>query len=109
MRQAVQYAIDNGVIPIIGTKADRFEGSNQNNEILREIAADFQIPLWEYDVVAGTMDGRGLDVDSVHMTTYYPHDYTQPEAYQRGHSMHNLTALMMLDTIWKEVILASQR
>ena len=109
MRQAVQYAIDNGVIPIIGTKADRFEGSNQNNDILREIATDFQVPLWEYDIVAGTMGGRGLDVDAVHMTTFYPHDYTQPEAFQRGHAMHNLTALMMLDTIWKEVILASQR
>ena len=108
MRQAVQYAIDNGVIPIIGTKADRFEGSNENNEILRKIANDFKIPLWDYDLVAGTMEGRGLDVDNVHMTTYYPHDYTQSEAFQRGHSMHNLTALMMLDTIWKEVILASQ-
>jgi len=108
MRQAVQYAIDNGVIPIIGTKADRFEGSNQNNEILRSIATDFQIPLWDFDLVAGTIDGRGLDVDNVHMTTYYPHDYTQPEAFQRGHSMHNLTALMMLDTIWKEVILTAK-
>lgn len=108
IRQAVQYAIDNGVVPIIGTKADRFEGSNQNNDILRGIAADFQIPLWDYDLVAGTMDGRGLDVDGVHMTTYYPHDYTQPEAFQRGHAMHNLTALMVLDTTWKEVILATQ-
>jgi hypothetical protein len=107
IRDAVQYAIDNGVIPVIGTKADRFEGSNQNNEILRQIAADFQVPLWEYDLVAGTMDGRGLDVDAVHMTTFYSHDYTLPEAYQRGHAMHNLTALMVLDTLWKEVILAA--
>jgi LysM repeat protein len=105
IREAVQYAIDNGVIPVIGTKADRFEGSNQNNEILRQIAADFQVPLWEYDLVAATMDGRGLDVDAVHMTTFYPHDYTLPEAFQRGHAMHNLTALMVLDTLWKEVIL----
>ncbi len=108
IREAVQYAIDNGIIPVIGTKADRFEGSNQNNEILRQIAADFQVPLWEYDLVAGTMSGRGLDVDGVHMTTFYPHDYTQPEAYQRGHAMHNLTALMVLDTLWKEVILAAR-
>jgi len=108
IREAVQYAIDNGIIPVIGTKADRFEGSNQNNEILRQIAADFQVPLWEYDLVAGTMSGRGLDVDAVHMTTFYPHDYTLPEAYQRGHAMHNLTALMVLDTLWKEVILAAR-
>ena len=107
IREAVTFAIDNGVIPVIGTKADRHEGSNQNNDILREIAQDFRIPLWEYDLVAGTMDGRGLDVDAVHMTTFYQHDYTLPEAFQRGHSMHNLTALMVLDTLWKEVILAA--
>ena len=107
IREAVTFAIDNGVIPVIGTKADRHEGSNQNNDILRQIAQDFRIPLWEYDLVAGTMDGRGLDVDAVHMTTFYQHDYTLPEAFQRGHSMHNLTALMVLDTLWKEVILAA--
>ncbi|MDX1413466.1 MAG: LysM peptidoglycan-binding domain-containing protein [Candidatus Promineifilaceae bacterium] len=109
MSQAVAYAIDRGVIPIIGTKADRFEGSNQNNEILRQIATDYQVPLWDYDVVAATIDGRGLDADGVHMTTFYLHDYTRPEAYQRGHAMHNLTALMVLDTIWKEVILPNRR
>ena len=108
IREAVQYAIDNGVIPVLGTKADRHEGSNANNEILRQIASDFQIPLWEYDLVAGTMAGRGLDTDAVHMTTFYPHDYTLPEAYQSGHAMHNLTALMVLDTLWKEVILAAR-
>ncbi len=108
MREAVQFSIDNGVIPVIGTKADRFEGSNQNNEILRSIAADYNVPLWEFDIVAGTIDGRGLDSDGVHMTTFYPHDYTQPDAFTRGHSLHNLTALMMLDTLMKEVILAAQ-
>jgi LysM repeat protein len=107
IREAVAYAIEGGIVPIIGTKADRHEGSNQNNDILRQIAADFQIPLWEYDIVAGTMNGRGLESDGVHMTTFYPHDYTSPEAYTRGHALHNLTALMVLDTIWKEVILAA--
>jgi hypothetical protein len=107
IREAVVYLIDNGIVPIIGTKADRFEGSNLNNDILRQIAADYRIPLWEYDLVAGTMAGRGLDVDGVHMTTFYPHDYNLPEAYERGHAMHNLTALMVLDTVWKEVILAA--
>lgn len=107
VRQAVEYAIDSGVIPVIGTKADRGEGSNANNEILRQIAADYQLPLWDFDSVAGTIPGRGLDADGIHMTTFYAHDYTQPEAFQRGHSMHNLSALIALDTIWKEVILAS--
>jgi len=105
IRQAVEYALEQGVIPVIGTKGDRGEGSDNNNEILRQIAADYDLMLWDYDVVAGTMPGRGLDQDNVHMTTFYAHDYTLPEAFTRGHAMHNLTALMVLDTIWKEVIL----
>ena len=107
MRQIVQYAIDNSVIPVLGTKADRHEGSNQNNDILRQIAADYQIPLWEFDIVAGTLPGRGLDVDGVHMSTFYAHDYTLPEAFQRGHAMHNLTALLMLDALLSQIILAA--
>ncbi len=108
IRQIVDYAIDQGVIPIIGTKADRVEGSDENNDILRQIAADYQLPLWDFDLVAGSVAGRGLDVDGVHMSSFYAHDYTLPEALQRGHALHNLSALMMLDTLWKEVILPTE-
>ncbi|WP_374687903.1 hypothetical protein, partial [Promineifilum sp.] len=93
-----------GVLPVIGTKGDRHEGSNENNDILRRIAADYRIPLWDYDVVAGTLPGRGLDVDAAHMLTFFAHDYADPTAFTRGHAMHNLTALMMLDALWRLVI-----
>lgn len=104
IRQIVETAIAAGVIPVIGTKGDRHEGSNENNDILRTIAADYQIPLWDYDLVAATMPNRGLDVDNVHMLSYFAHDYTDPAANLRGHAMHNLTALMMLDALWRLVI-----
>lgn len=104
IRQIVDTAIASGVIPIIGTKGDRHEGSNQNNEILRRIAADYSLPLWDYDLVANTLPARGLEPDAAHMLTFYAHDYTDPTAYTRGHAMHNLTALMILDAVWREVI-----
>ena len=104
MRQIVAYAIENGVIPVLGTKADRIEGSgNENNIILRQIAADFEVPLWDFDRLAATMPGRGLDLDNVHLTTFYAHDYTSPLAMERGHAMHNLSALIVLDAIRDEV------
>ena len=103
LRLVLQYAIEEGVIPILGTKADRFEGSNINNEMIRQLAAEFQVPLWDYDLVAATIPGRGLDVDQVHLTTFYAHDYTSPTAYQRGHGVHNLTALMALEQVWREI------
>jgi hypothetical protein len=104
IRQIVDTAVAAGVIPVIGTKADRHEGSNENNDILRRIAAEYRIPLWDFDQVANTLPGRGLDVDFAHMNTFYAHDYTDPTAFTRGHAMHNLTALMALDAVWREVM-----
>lgn len=101
VRRIVDAAIAAGVIPVIGTKGDRHEGSNENNEILRRIAAEYRVPLWDYDRVADTLPGRGLDVDGAHMLTFYAHDYNDPTAYTRGHAMHNLTALMALDAVWR--------
>lgn len=99
VRLVIELALANGVIPVIGTKADRFEGSNINNEILRRLAAEYQLPLWDFDQAAQMIPGRGLDVDQVHLTTYHAHDYSSPLWSQRGHSVHNLTALMMLDAL----------
>jgi hypothetical protein len=105
LREIIEYALANGVIPVLGTKADRHEGtSNINNTIIRQVAADYAIPLWDFDLIAQTLPGRGLDQDGVHLTTFYAHDYTRPEALQRGYGVYNLTALMMLDMIWRETI-----
>ncbi len=107
LRESVQYAIDNGVLPILGTKADRFEGSNINNDIIRQLASELQIPLWDFDRVAQTLPDRGLDEEGVHLTIYYAHDYTSPVAFTRGHGLHNLTALLVLDAVWHEIIQAT--
>lgn len=105
-RQSLQAVIDhcvqNGVIPIIGTKADRFEGpDNVNNTIMRELAIENNVPLWDFDRVAETLPNRGLAPgDETHMSFFYAHDYSLPEAFTRGHAVHNLTALIMLDRVW---------
>jgi len=100
MQKIVEYCVQNGVIPVLGTKADRHEGpGNVNNNAIRKVAADNNIPLWNFDLVAQTAPGSGLDTDQVHMTAFYAHDYTLPEAFQRGHNLNNLTALIVLDRV----------
>lgn len=100
IRKVVEFCIENGVVPVLVTKADRFEGpENTNNNLLREIAGEYSIPLWDYDLVAGTIPDRGLQEDQVHLTVFVENDYTMPEAYETGHGVHNLTGLMMLDAI----------
>lgn len=100
VRDVVKFSLENGVIPILGTKADRFEGDNTNNEIIRAVAAEYNVPLWDFDLLAETIPGRGLDEDQVHLIqTSDPHDYTDPAAFQRGHAMQDLTALLVLDAV----------
>jgi hypothetical protein len=103
MRAVVEYAIEQGVIPVLSTKPDLRKGTEQVNSILRQIAEDYKIPLWDFARVAETMPGRGLGPDGVHLTGFYQHDYTLPQALQRGHGAQNLTALIMLDQIWQVV------
>jgi LysM repeat protein len=106
MRKVVEYAIEHGVIPVLATKGDRHEGSNVNNEIIKKLAYEYVLPLWDWDRVADTLPNRGIDPDDpdgVHLTFFTEMDYTLPEAYERGHGMHNLTALIALYTVWREL------
>ena len=109
LRTLVELCIQRGIIPVLGTKADRAEGpDNINNMLIRQIAADNNIPLWDFDLVAQTMPDSGLGQDHVHLTTFYPLDYTSPEAFQHGHSVDDLTALIVLDRVWREVTQVKQ-
>jgi LysM repeat protein len=103
MEAIVQYCIDNGVIPVIVTKADRNEGpDNINNIIMEDTAAKFNVPLLDFDAVAATLPNRGIDpTDGIHLTFYYAHDYTVPIAFTKGHAIQDLTAVILLDRLWR--------
>ena len=99
MSQIVEYCIENGVIPILGTKADRFEGDNSINEATRRLAADYRVPLWDFDRLAETLPNRGLKDDQAHLTVSIVNDFTDPETFTRGYPMSDLSALVVLDAI----------
>ncbi len=105
MRQIVAYCLAQGVIPILGTKADVRDGNpSPNNEAIRRLAEEFHVPLWDFEQLAITLPNRGLDVDNHHLTSFYAHDWTSPVAWQRGHAAHSLSALMMLDAVWRVLL-----
>lgn len=99
MRQIIEYCLEAGVVPILGTKADRFEGDNSINEKTRRLATDYRIPLWDFDVLADTLPNRGLTDDFAHLTVYRNNDYTNPETYTHGYPMSDLSALVVLDIV----------
>lgn len=101
MREIIEYCIEQGVVPIIGTKADDFEGNDTNNEIFRRLAREYRVPLWDFNVLALTIPGRGLGSDGTHMTTFYAHDWSDPNALRTGHGVHSLAGLIVLDTVMR--------
>ena len=105
MREILDSLLGLDIVPILGTKADRIDGANSpNNALVRQMALEYQIPLWDFDLVADSLPGRGLAPDGIHLTTFYAHDYEQAVAYERGHAMQNLTALLMLEQLHRLAI-----
>jgi hypothetical protein len=103
VRKVIEHAVANGVVPIIITKPDRFEGDNTNNEILRQLAAEHHVPLWDLDRVAETLPGKGLREDQVHMVEYTANDFTDTAVFSSGHAMQDLSGLMVLHALLQTV------
>lgn len=100
LRYTVEYAVAEGIVPVLATKADRFEGTdNRNNRTIRRVAADLNVPLWDFDRLADTLPGRGLGEDNVHLTAASSNDYTDPDTFERGFPVNDLSGLFVLDRI----------
>jgi hypothetical protein len=107
MRQIIEYSIEQGVLPIVATKADNLEGNNLINQAIAKLAQEYDIPLWNFWAAVQPLPNHGLinvdssgEVDMFHLTHsegYY--FYNDPHATQSGWSVRNLTALQVLDAV----------
>jgi hypothetical protein len=107
MRQIIEYAISQGVVPILATKADNLEGNNLINQTIAALAHEYDIPLWNFWAAVQPLPNHGLmayntsgEVDMFHLTHsegYY--FYNDPSGTQSGWSVRNLTALQVLDAV----------
>lgn len=104
LRKVVRYAIDSGVVPILSTKANiPGEGTEYKNGIIRQVAAEYGVPLWDWGKVASAAPQEKLWDASGHLL-WYPLDYRDSEALFKGHSLRNLTGLITLYTIWQQAL-----
>lgn len=108
LQQILDISLEMGVIPILSTIPNRpgLEDRVQlYNDAVRSLADENAIPLWDYAVAMADLPDQGLHTDGVHPSTP-PAGYrasvhfTQPHL-QYGYTMRNLTALAMLDQVWR--------
>jgi len=97
MRRIIDALLARGVVPILSTKADNREGDNRLNLETAQLAAEYNIPLWNFWPVTGDLPGRGLYAKdgNEHLGAIYLVD----EALDR----HRYSALQALDAVWRAV------
>lgn len=100
MRKIIEYAIDQGVIPILSTKPDNIEKNQLINQTIARLAYEYQIPLWNYWSAMQALPNHGLQDDGVHITWSSNH-FDNPTTLEAGWPVRNLTALQVLDAFWR--------
>ena len=102
MRSLIEFSLKNHVIPILATKADNLEGDGRINATIARLAAEYEVPLWNFWRAMHELPDHGLKEDQVHFT-YAPNNFNDPEAMKMGWPVRNLTALQVLDKVWRTV------
>lgn len=100
MRKIIEYSIEQGVIPILSTKADNLEGDGSINATIARLALEYEIPLINYWIALQGLPDHGLQEDKAHIT-WGPNRFDDPAVMKRGWPIRNLTALQILDELLK--------
>ena len=102
MRQIIEFTIGEGVIPVLATKADNIEGDHEINEIIARLAYEYELPLWNFWAAVQPLYRHGLQDDQAHLT-WAANNFGDAAVMQNAWPVRNLTALQMLDAVWKKV------
>ena len=100
MRGIIEFAIAKGAVPILTTKADNIEGNGSINAVIVKLAAEYDVPLWNFWAAVQPLPNHGLHQDGFHLTWERPF-FDQPAVLQQAWPVRNLTALQSIDAVWR--------
>jgi len=112
LRQVIEYTIDQGVVPIVATKADNLEGGNRIDALIAQLAWEYDIPLWNFWAAVQPLPSHGLIQDGFHLTQGYIvnnnfflniYYFDLPPSDWSGWMERNLTALQALDAARRDL------
>lgn len=111
-RQIIEYTINQGIVPVLITKADDLESTdntapaNYINNIIIRLSREYDIPLLNLRQAVAGLPNRGCGPDGFHFNVPpdgLAADFTG-DHLQYGYPMRNLTALEMLDALRRYVL-----
>jgi hypothetical protein len=103
MREIIDVLISRKVLPILSTKGDNLEGDHRINRTIACLAQEYEVPLWNFWAAVQPLPNHGLQPDQEHLTYSGTNDFDDSRAMQYAWAVRNLTALQVLDDVWKSV------
>jgi hypothetical protein len=100
LRRIVEFSIAKGTVPILATKADNIEGNGSINAVIVKLAAEYDVPLWNFWAAVQPLPSHGLHPDGFHLTWERPF-YDDPAVLEKAWPVRNLTALQAIDAVWR--------
>ena len=103
MRKIVEYILSKGAIPILATKADNREGDGSINAAIAEVAAEYDVPLWNFWAAVQPLPDHGIskqDPDRFHLT-FARNYFDDPLRMEQAWPWRNLTALQSIDSVYR--------
>jgi hypothetical protein len=102
MRQVIETVIDFGAVPILATKASNIEGNHQINQVIANLAYEYDIPMWNFWLAVQPLPNHGLLADGFHLT-HGLNFFDDPRNLKNAWPVRNLTALQVIDAVWRQV------
>ena len=97
LRRIIQQLLDEGVVPILATKADNREKDERINRDMSMLAEEYDLPLWNFWAAVSDLPNRGL----------YTRDDRplQGDIYltEKAAEVHRMTGLEALNAVWRTV------
>ncbi len=102
LRSLVEYVLSQDVVPILATKADNLEGDHSINAAIARVAAEYELPLWNFWAAVQPLAGHGVGEDGFHLTGLGARAYfDDPMRMSLAWPWRNLTALQSIDAVYR--------
>jgi uncharacterized protein YraI len=101
MRRVVDLTIQRGIIPVISTgpyQAPPLPPVEPMNDSIRQIAAEYNIPLWDFWLTTESLLNHGID-ESNHLTWMHESAHFYLPSIDKAMTRRNLEALQILYTL----------
>ena len=98
LRRLIEYTLEQGVVPVLSTKADNLEGDHRINATIAKLAFEYDLPLWNFWAAVQSLPDHGLQDDGAHLS-FGPNRFDDPSVMKQAWPIRNLTALQVLDAL----------